>query len=57
MTANAAPRRSSRLPVVLILLLMAIPLLAGRYRLVTLVAEAEITPENVRLFTPGADLN
>ncbi len=51
MTANAAGRRSSRLPVVLILLLMAIPLLAGGYRLVTLLVGADITPENVRFFT------
>jgi hypothetical protein len=50
-SANAAGRRSSRLPVVLILLLMAIPLLAGGYRLVTLVIGADITPENVRFFT------
>ena len=51
MTANAAGRRSSRLPVVLILLLMAIPLLAGGYRLITLAIGADITPENVRFFT------
>lgn len=50
MSANAATRRSSRLPVVLILLLMAIPLLAGGYRLVTLLVGADITPENVRFF-------
>ena len=50
-SANAAGRRSSRLPVVLILLLMAIPLLAGGYRLATLALGADITPENVRFFT------
>jgi uncharacterized membrane protein len=50
-TANAAGRRSSRWPVVLILLLMAIPLLAGGYRLATLIVGADITPENVRFFT------
>jgi len=50
-TANAEGRRSSRLPVVLILLLMAIPLLAGGIRLVTLAIGADITPENVRFFT------
>ncbi len=51
MSATAAGRRSSRLPVVLILLLMAIPLLAGGIRLVTLLVGADITPENVRFFT------
>ena len=51
MSANAVGRRSSRLPVVLILLLMAIPLLAGGYRLVTLLVGADITPENVRFFS------
>ena len=51
MSANAAGRRSSRLPVVLILLLMAIPLLAGGIRLVTLLVGADITPENMRFFT------
>ena len=52
MSANAArPNRSSRLPVVLILLLMAIPLLAGGYRLGTLLLGADVTPENVRFFS------
>jgi uncharacterized membrane protein len=50
-TENAAGRQSSRLPVVLILLLMAIPLLAGGYRLATLLIGADITPANVRFFT------
>lgn len=51
MSANAAGRRSSRLPVVLILLLMAIPLLAGGYRLVTLLIGVDVTPENMRFFS------
>ena len=51
MTANAAARWSSRLPVVLILLLMTIPRLAGGYCLVTLAIGADITPENVRFFS------
>jgi uncharacterized membrane protein len=50
-SATVAGRRSSRLPVVLILLLMAIPLLAGGIRLVTLAIGADdVTPENVRFF-------
>jgi len=49
-SATAAGTRSSRWPVVLILLLMAIPLLAGAIRLVTLIGGAEITAENVRFF-------
>ena len=50
MSATAARSRSSRWPVALILLLMAIPLLAGAIRLVTLAGGAEITPENARFF-------
>jgi hypothetical protein len=42
MSANITRGRSSRLPVVLILLLMAIPLLVGGYRLVTLAIGTDI---------------
>lgn len=51
MSATAARTRSSRWPTALILLLMAIPLLAGAIRLVTLIGGAEVTPENVRFFS------
>ena len=49
MSTTAAPRPTWRIPVAL-LLLSAIPLLAGVIRLVTLAGGAEITPENARFF-------